>query len=195
MLDPKSDIVFRLLFGEPGNESLLRSMIEAVVVLPAPIAGLEVLNPSIPRDVAALEAIVLDIRVRCADGTLLDIEMETWPRAGVTDRFLYYWATLYTSQLARGEAYLELRRAISIVWMVGSVPSAGDRFHSTYHVAEDHSHGRLTDHMELHLLDLKRIDPREALAPTLDRWVRFLLAPTGAACKLWRKRIPSCRRP
>jgi hypothetical protein len=99
VLDPKRDIVFKLLLSAPGNEPLLAALIEAVVDLPAPIAGLTVLNPGVPRDLAAHKAIVLDVHLRCADGTLLDIEMETRPRAVLPQRVLYCWSRVYAGQL------------------------------------------------------------------------------------------------
>lgn len=122
MLDPKLDIVFKLLLSRPDNESLLREMIESVVDLPAPIAGLTVLNPGIPRDLAVHKAIVLDLHVRCADGTLLDIEMETQPRPVLPQRVLYYWASLYGGQLQRGHDYERLRRTLSVGWLDGKLP-------------------------------------------------------------------------
>jgi len=176
VLDPKLDVVFKLLLARPDNATLLRSMIEAVVDLPSPIASVTVLNPEIPRDLASLKSVVLDVCVRCEDGTLIDIEMETRPRADIAPRLLLYWARLYSGQLVRGESYSKLRRAISIVWLNGIIPGLGPGFHSTYHVAEDTTRGLLTNHLEMHLLWLPRLDSSEILTPRLDRWARFFLA-------------------
>ncbi len=51
LLDPKLDIVFKLLLQR--ELVLLRSMIETVVSLPAPIEDLVVLNPELPKDLAS----------------------------------------------------------------------------------------------------------------------------------------------
>lgn len=178
MLDPKLDIVFKLLLSRPDNESLLREMIEAVVDLPAPIAGLTVLNPGIPRDLAVHKAIVLDLHVRCVDGTLLDIEMETQPRPVLPQRVLYYWASLYGGQLQRGHDYDRLRRTLSVVWLNGKLPVFGERFHSVFELAERHTRGRLTDHLELHFLALPSLwSSGASVSPRLGRWARFFLAP------------------
>ena len=181
MLDPKSDIVFKLILSRPENEALLRSMIEAVVELPSPIDAVTVLNPEVTREVALLKAIVLDVRVRLSDGTLLDIEMETHPRLGLAPRFLYYWASLYAAQLGRGEDYTKLRPAISIVWLNGAIPRLVDRFHSTFHLAEDHTRAIFSDHIEMHVLCLPRLADDALVRPELSRWARFFLAATGEA--------------
>lgn len=179
MLDPKRDIVFKLLLSAPGNEPLLAALIEAVVDLPAPIAGLTVLNPGVPRDLAAHKAIVLDVHVRCVDGTLLDIEMETHPRAVLPQRVLYYWSSLYAGQLQRGVAYEHLRRTIGIVWLDGTLPCFEGHFHSTFELTERWTHRRLTDQLELHFLALPSLDtsPTSEVAARLQRWGRFFLAP------------------
>ncbi len=176
MLDPKVDVVFKLLMARADNAPLLRSMIEAVVELPAPIEALTVLNPEIPRALAAHKTVVLDLHVRCADGTLLDVEMETQPRPVLPQRVLFYWSGLYGGQLARGENYQRLRRTISIAWLNGTLPVLDDRFHSTFHIREDETGRVLTDHLELHLLALPKLYGPQEVDPRLSRWARFFLA-------------------
>ena len=44
MLDPKIDVVFKLLLARPDNAELLSSMIEAVLDLPEPPADVTVLK-------------------------------------------------------------------------------------------------------------------------------------------------------
>src|SRR5512145_3018443 len=75
LLDPTLDVVFKLLLQR--NPALLRDMIEAVVVLDAPIRELVVLNPEIPPDVPADKSVVLDIRVRLDNGYEIDLEMQS----------------------------------------------------------------------------------------------------------------------
>jgi predicted transposase/invertase (TIGR01784 family) len=94
MLDPKIDVVFKLLLGREDNVSLLSAMIEAVLDLPEPLAEVKVLNPEVPRELADHNAIALDLHVSCADGTHLDIEMETHPRPVLADRATYYLTRL-----------------------------------------------------------------------------------------------------
>lgn len=178
MLDPKVDVVFKLLLARPDNAPLLSSMIQAVLDLPEPPAEVTVLNPEVPRDLAEHKAIALDLHVRCADGLLIDVEMETHPRPVLAERATFYLASLYASQLVRGQDYAELRPAKSILWLDGPHRSLGRRFHSTFSLREDELQTRLTAHFELHFLCLPELgrDPRP-VRPSLARWARFLLAP------------------
>ncbi len=175
LLDPKQDIVFKLLFAHPDNGDLLRSMIAAVLRLPTPPESVVVLNPGLIGDLSTGKAIVLDVRAKLADGTLLDIEMETQPRPATPARFLYYWARLHASQLARGSDYQRLRRTISILWLDGLVPAVERQFHSTFHLREATTGALLSDQLELHLLALPNLSESSPATP-LARWARFLLA-------------------
>ena len=182
MLDPKIDVVFKLLLGREDNVSLLSAMIESVLDLPEPLAEVKVLNPEVPRELADHKAIALDLHVRCADGTHLDIEMETHPRPVLADRATYYLTSLHSSQLVHGEDYEELRPAKSILWLNGTLPPLGDRFHSTFSLREDEDHTRLTEQLELHFLCLPKLaQERRRVSPRLARWARFLLAPDDQA--------------
>ena len=81
LLDPKLDIVFKLLLQR--EQVLLRSMIETVVTLDAPIENLEILNPEIPRELAADKGIFLDVRVSLANHGKINIEMQSELPSGI----------------------------------------------------------------------------------------------------------------
>lgn len=85
LLDPKLDIVLKLLLQR--ELVLLRSMIETVVNLPAPIEDLVILNPELPKDLAGDKGIVLDVRVSLANRANVDIEMQSELPAGVRSSF------------------------------------------------------------------------------------------------------------
>ena len=67
-LDPKLDVVFKLLFAHVRNRDILTALLTAVLKPTAPIDSLVVLNPDIPKDLPADRGAVLDIHVRLADG-------------------------------------------------------------------------------------------------------------------------------
>jgi predicted transposase/invertase (TIGR01784 family) len=176
LLDPTIDIVFKLLLLR--RQELLRDMIEAVLGLTEPLQDLEVLNPEIPKDFPGDKSVVLDVRVRLHDGRQVDLEMQTTIRPGIRARFLYYWAKAFTESIAIGEDYTLLRPCISILWFKEPI-LPGSRFHSIFHLSEDHSHEKLTPEIEFHILELPKLpladQDRQA---KLERWARFLRAQT-----------------
>ena len=174
LLDPKLDIVFKLLLQR--ELVLLRSMIETVVSLPAPIEDLVILNPELPKDLARDKGIVLDVRVSLANKAKFDIEMQSELPVGIRSRFLYYWAKEYSGELQRGGEYPQLIPVISIIWL-GSNLLKGEKFHSIFHLSEDTTRELFTSDIEFHTLELKKLRHlSEANQPQLYRWSRFLLA-------------------
>jgi predicted transposase/invertase (TIGR01784 family) len=123
------------------------------------------------------KSIALDVRVRLASGEQVDVEMQSQRRPAQRERALYYWARLYAGQLRRGAPYAELRRC-AVILITSFAELASPRFHSTFRVQERHSTEPLTDHLELHLVELPKL--REALdrndEPSLAAWGRFFTA-------------------
>jgi predicted transposase/invertase (TIGR01784 family) len=182
LLDPKLDLVFRMLFGNPDNEPLLLSLLNAVLSPPSPIETVRVLNPEVPRESIDEKGIVLDLRVDLADGQQIDVEMESQPRLARRERALYYWAKMYSGQLGRGEGYGSLCRCV-VVLILDFAELAGQRFHSTFRVGEVHDGEVLSEQLELHLLELPKLGLAVAKneEPELLGWGKFLTAESDDA--------------
>lgn len=79
-LDPKLDVVFSMLFGAERNRDLLLSLLNAVLEPAVPIVAVELLSERPERQEVDDKAIVLDLRVRLANGEQVDVEMQSQPR-------------------------------------------------------------------------------------------------------------------
>lgn len=174
-LDPKLDIVFKLLFAEERNKPLLLSLLNAVLRPQAPILTVTVLPSEPAKDAADDKGIALDLRVGLASGEQVDIEMQSQPRPAGRERALYYWARLYGSQLTRGDHYPALRRCVVVlITDFNELDSA--RFHSTFRVQEAHDHSPLTEQLEIHLVELPKLPLATFDEPDLVLWAKFLAA-------------------
>jgi predicted transposase/invertase (TIGR01784 family) len=179
-LDPKLDIVFWMLFGEERNRALLLSLLNAVLQPVVPIASVEVLHSEPEKLTVVDKAIALDVRVRLINGEQVDIEMQSQRRPALPERVLYYWARLYAGQLFRGDDYGELRRCALVLFTNFSMLTVG-RFHSLFQVREAHDGQLLTEQLELHVLELPKLESDSLRdEPTLTLWGRFLSATTDA---------------
>jgi predicted transposase/invertase (TIGR01784 family) len=177
LLDPTQDIVFKLLLTR--YQSLLHDMIDAVlsprVLLGEPI----ILNPEIPKAIPLGKTIVLDVRARFADGSEVDLEMQSTSPAGVTSRFLYYWAKTYASRIGSGEDYTSLHPCISILWFKEPVLRGTAKFHSHFDLRERDSGAIFSTDIEFHVLELPRLHLAAAeTGAKLLLWARFLRAQT-----------------
>lgn len=176
-LDPKLDIVFWMLFGAEQNRELLISLLNAVLQPSDPIEWVELQHAQPERLAVDDKSIVLDVRARLANGEQIDVEMQSQRRPALRPRALYYWARLYVGQLQRGSAYTDLRRCV-VIWIANFNELPKLRFHSVFGLRDAEGGPPLTDHLELHLIELPPL--REAQdrndEPIRCAWARFLTA-------------------
>lgn len=178
-LDPKLDVVFKLLFADERNRQLLTSLLTAVLEPSQPIVDVEVLNPDTPKESVVDKGAVLDVRVRLRDGTEVNIEMQTAPHAGLRQRALFYWARVYTAQLGRGRDYFELCAAAS-VFILSFCELETEQYHSTFRLLEKHEHELLSDDLTIHVIELPKLPggPPAAESSAVLKWGKFFAAET-----------------
>ncbi len=70
LLDPKLDVVFKMLFAAEGNEHLLVSLLTAVLRPCSAIAHVQVANPELPKELASDRGVRLDVLVELEDGRI-----------------------------------------------------------------------------------------------------------------------------
>jgi predicted transposase/invertase (TIGR01784 family) len=73
LLDPKLDVVFKLLFADERNRGLLISLLTAILEPPEPITGVTVLNPDTPKETVVDKGAILDLRVRLRGGAQINV--------------------------------------------------------------------------------------------------------------------------
>jgi predicted transposase/invertase (TIGR01784 family) len=140
-----------------------------------------VLNPDVPREAVEDKGIVLDLRVQLTSGQQVDVEMQSQQRPARRQRALYYWARMYAAQLARGEPFSSLRQCV-VVFIFDFNEFEGDRFHSVFHARQQHGGAELSNHFELHFLELPKLESAGTSMdePLLRGWGKFLKAQSEA---------------
>lgn len=176
-IDPRVDIAFKKLFGTPAWSQLTISLIDAVLC-PAPgghIVQLDLLNPYSEQDSLSDKLSVLDIKARDERGRCFNVEMQMHLGQALVPRLLFYWARLYGSQLVEGDEYGVLRPTISICFVNQVMFRQRATFHSAFRLLELGSQVCLTEHQELHLLEIPKFHREiEDLREPLDFWLYFL---------------------
>ena len=177
MLDPKIDVVFKMLFAAERNREILTSFLTAVLRPSSPIVVVHVTNPTIPGSDELKRQVIFDVHVLLADGKHIDVEMQSLRRGGPRERWLYNWGAVFTDQLDSGDEFARLRPVVSIVIM-DFVEFEGLRFHNTFRVLEVHTHEEFSEHLELHTLELPKL---KTIPPAADDeavlgWGRFFAA-------------------
>lgn len=89
------------------------------------------------------------------------------------DRFLYYWANMFTKQLKIGQKYKDLNKCICINILEFKL-SEFDDCHLTYHIYDDKYKSIFSDLLEIHLLELPKTDELQEMNKELYQWLKFI---------------------
>jgi predicted transposase/invertase (TIGR01784 family) len=171
LLDPKKDIVFKLLFAAPRHESLLIAFLTDVLCPTHAITSAKVLNPEVPKDFTSEKAVLLDVRATLSDGRLVDVEMQARRDTAFRERVLFYWARHFGSQLNVGEKYRSVAPCVG-VYVLDFADLQGQDFHSVFQLSNPRTREVLSNALEMHFLELPKL-PAGTETCGVYNWGRF----------------------
>lgn len=179
-----TDIFIRYLLGSERNKAILRSFINAVLEDSGypPVCDVEVKNPYNLSDNQLLKESILDVKAKDSNGRIYDIEVQVKDDFHFANRALYYWAKTYTDQLPAATAYGTLKPVICIDILNFSLINAIDDIHSCFIIREqNHAQLALTDHFQLHFIELPKFDTfdryqttKQVIQKNLFHWLVYL---------------------
>ena len=179
LIKPTTDLFIAFLWSAPKNESILRSLLNAVMtdIGQPPIVKATVLNPFNIQEYPADKQIRLDVLVEDEAGTIYNIEVQTESHPGFFNRMLYYWAETYAPRIQRGEGYDKLCPVRSIVITEFPVFSALKELHTVFEIrARENPAVLLSEHFQMHFLRLGNFlqsGGLDRLVLDLQRWMQF----------------------
>ena len=174
-----NDYFIRYLFSHKGNENIALNFINAVFkdLDFETFNKIEILNPfNIAENYDEKESIV-DIKATTETGITVLIEIQARGNENFIKRTLYYWAYNYSSNLNRGSIYDELKAVVSIN-ITNFILTDENKVHSCYVLKELNNNKILTDHCQLHFIELpkfniKNITEMEELHKDFISWIKL----------------------
>lgn len=182
ILSPKNDIVFQTLFTK-GKEKITKALLQDILKIKIDELELdkskELLNDNIEDKNGRIDLrAVLNGNIEC------DIEIQLKTHKKMKERFLYYWAKMYTSNLKIGNDYDKLRKTISII-IVGEKINEFNHInkpHTKWKIIEENKKDVLTQDLEIHIIELPKAIQEYKICPQdeLLQWMMFLENPEDA---------------
>ncbi|OCT11900.1 hypothetical protein A8709_28980 [Paenibacillus pectinilyticus] len=176
LLDPKNDFVFKRIFGSEENKDVLLVFLNRTFQEAGepPLSEIILMNPYTDKDSPQDKQSIFDIQAKTTEGKLINIEMQLFNRYDNEKRTLYYWSKQYASQLEEGQPYKNLKKCVTINILNFSIlPS--DHYHNVFHLREDRSGISLTDDLEIHFLELSKLNHQPTTkSGGLLNWLLFL---------------------
>jgi predicted transposase/invertase (TIGR01784 family) len=173
-IDPLIDCVFKALFGEESSKGLLISFLNSVLRPAVPITDVTLLNPT--HEVARLDGKLTTVDVKALDqaGGILHVEVQLALYPSRSERKLFYWSTMYSRQIVEGVGYEKLKPVTS-VWIFRRNIWEDDLHHHRFEVWDRQADLRLSNHLSIHTLELKKWRPSaQGEGAGEDQWLHFL---------------------
>lgn len=174
IMKPKVDFCFKELMEEP---EVRRGFISAVLgIRPEDIVNTTLLPTHLRKESQEEKLGILDVRVLLNGNVQINMEMQMAPFELWAERSLFYLGKMYVDQIKAGEDYDVLKKCIHIGILDFVMFEEDVEFYSRFHIWEDQRHRKYTDKLEVHILELPKLDRYRYPQTELLKWARFINA-------------------
>ena len=112
-ITPRTDIIFRNIFGKEGNEAILEDFLEGIMGEKVKVKKLQS-NEELSVENVYQKRAILDVKAELEDNRIVDIEMQNKEYYYYNKRLLYYLGKIITGQVKRGKKYTDIKEMIII---------------------------------------------------------------------------------
>ena len=178
-LKPMNDVLFKFIFGREEHKHLTIDFLNAVLNLPENklIRDISFINTEIPPSFQDDKLTRMDILATAQDGRVINVEVQVIDYSQMDKRTLFYWSTIFTTGIKKGEDYRELPPVVTINILgynyldIAKFPD----FHSRYVLYNPETQHQLTDVLEIHFVEIQKLAQKPLRERTkLERWLLFL---------------------
>ena len=175
-LNRLNDVFFKALLGSEERKTLTLNFINAILnregnnaFTSITFSDKEIVSPRIDGKLS-----FLDVLVKMDDGTRVHVEVQVLMDEYMVNRSLYYWGRIYSRELEKGDLYGDLRPVITINLLDFNQFPQYQTYINTYHITNDDTHDILTNHLEMHFIELKKIHISDIKKlKRSERWIAY----------------------
>jgi predicted transposase/invertase (TIGR01784 family) len=180
--DPKTDFVFKRIFGTEPNKHLLIELLNALLELEGEqrIADLTYLSPEQRVPVAELKLSIVDVKCRDHAGREYVVEMQILNVEAFEKPVVYNVSKAYVMQIHSGEHCLELSDVVGVTicdfefWPTPPQPGGPPVPMLSRWRMQEQNHGALAlSQVQYVFLELPKYTKGAAAESTVERWAHF----------------------
>ena len=179
LLNLTKDLVFQELFGKQKNKEITSHLLSLILKRKIKNINLDV-NKRMVGNRENAKTGRLDIRAKFNDGEDCNIELQVEPYPYMDKRMLEYWGSMYDAKINSGDSYKVLKPTISILIADYKITNLKhiSKYHTIWNLREkEFTDTVLTNDIEMHILEIPKINDNEMLKDELVQWLRFIKEP------------------
>lgn len=176
LLDPKVDFVFKNIFGSEKNPEILISFLNATLKPENKITSVKIKGTDIAKQFIEDKYSRLDVKATTSNNEIINIEIQLKNEHNMIKRSMYYLSKMYEEQLEEGEDYSKLGRTVCIN-ILNFKYLKTERFHTGYRLKEIETNEELTDIIEMHFIEIPKLEENSDERDMLVAWTEFLKNP------------------
>ena len=175
LLDPKSDVVFKKIFGQ--HPDLIKSFLNGILPLPKGrlIESIDYLTPEQSPRIPSMKNTIVDVKCTDQDGHIFITEMQmTWSKSFLK-RFLFGTSKAFVQQLGRGKPYHTLCPVYGVAIVNQEFENASEDWFHHYRLTNTKDLDKTLEGIELVFLELPKFKPQTFEDRKVGiLWLRFL---------------------
>ena len=193
LLDPKVDFVFKNIFGSEKNPEILISFLNATLKSKNKITNVKIKGTDITKQFIEDKYSRLDVKATTSNNEIINIEIQLKNEHNMIKRSMYYLSKMYEEQLGEGEDYSKLGRTVCIN-ILNFKYLKTERFHTAYRLKEIETNEELTDIIEMHFIEIPKLEENSDEKDLLVAWTEFLKDPESEKVRSLEMTVEEIRR-
>jgi predicted transposase/invertase (TIGR01784 family) len=170
------DFAFRKIYGKPGNEICLISLLNAVLRFVDPVVSVEYLNPFGIKDFETDKLVCVDVKATDQRGRVFIVEIQIVVQSSFAKRAVFYACEAYTDQLRAGQGYGDLKATYSICLLMRNLWE-DEQLHHQFRLVDRESGRVLEESIEIHTVELAKYNGNTSdvrNASVLEQWAYWI---------------------
>jgi predicted transposase/invertase (TIGR01784 family) len=180
-----------MIFGDKKHKRLLVHFLNSVIESSSPIKDVEIEQTELTPDYVSGKWSRLDV-LATTKTEKINIEIQLRDEGNFIERILFYWGSVYTQQIESGVDYHKLKRTILISILDFTLFEDSEDFWENSHIFRNKAKKRLTDLLELHFLELKKMRQVSINNP-ITVWLEFLRNPYSDTIAKFEQTMPELK--
>jgi predicted transposase/invertase (TIGR01784 family) len=174
-LDPKSDLIFKRIFGE--HPDLLINFLNALMPFEPDrhIVEVEYLPPELVPDTPGKKDSIVDVRCRDNFKRHFIVEMQMYWTTAFYNRVVFNAGKAYVRQLKKRENFHLLQPVYTLAILNENFDSKSEQFYHHYQIVNRENTNEIIPGLEFVLIELQKFNPETITdRKLLVLWLRFL---------------------